>query len=102
MIYGHGVKHVARFWLREASDAREIEQRIEELAQLPQVIETVMGRPLNTDWGRRIDKSYDLGFVMTFRTLDDCRAYFAEEVHQRVAGELMEIAERVEAFYIEY
>ena len=102
MIYAHGVKHVARFWLRKDSDVPEIEQRIQQLAQLPQVVETVVGRPMATDWGQRIDKSYDLGFVMTFRALEDCLAYFLDEIHQRVAGELMEIAERVEAFYIEY
>jgi stress responsive alpha/beta barrel protein len=102
LIYAHGVKHVARFWLRRPSDLPEIQSRIEELTSIPQVIETVVGAPLDTDWGRRIEKSYDVAFIMTFRTLEDCRTYFEDSLHQRVALELQQIAERVEAFYVEY
>jgi hypothetical protein len=102
MIYGSGVKHVAKFWLKCSDDVPEIEKRVAELARIPQVLDLVVGGPLDSDWGRRIDKSYDLAFIASFRSLADCRAYFDCEVHQRVAGELQEIAHRVEAMYVAY
>jgi hypothetical protein len=102
MIRAKGVKHVARFWLKDPGDAPQIERRIEQLAGIPQVIDLIVGPPLDSDWGRQIDKSYDLAFVMTFRDLEDCRTYFLDDLHQRLAGELERIAERIEAFYVEY
>jgi hypothetical protein len=62
----------------------------------------IIGPPLDTDWGRRIDKSSDLAFIATFKSREACRTYFDSELHQRVAGELEEIAEGVEAFYVQY
>jgi hypothetical protein len=102
VIRARGVKHVARFWLHGPSDRPGIESRFEQLATLPQVIDMVAGPPLATDWGANLDSSYDLAFVMTFQTLEDCRSYYLDDLHQRVAGELMDIAARIEAFYVEY
>ena len=62
----------------------------------------IVGPPLDTDWGRRIDKSYDLVFIATFKSCEACRAYFESELHQRVAREIQQIAERVEALYVLY
>ena len=102
MIHASGVKHVAKFWLRSPDDAPEIERRVAELATIPEVIDMIVGPPLDTDWGRRIDTSYDLVFIATFKSREACRAYFQSELHQRVAAEIQEIAERVEALYVQY
>jgi hypothetical protein len=102
MIYASGVKHVARFWLRTPADRSAIMAGIGRLADIPEVLDLIVGPPLDSDWGRRIDKSWDVGFIASFASLADCRAYFECDRHQRVAGELQELAERVEAFYIEY
>ena len=50
MIYATGVKHVAKFWLRSPDDMPEIERRVAELATLPEVIDMIVGPPLDTDW----------------------------------------------------
>jgi stress responsive alpha/beta barrel protein len=102
MIYGTGVKHVARFWLRSPDDLREIERRVAELATLPQVIDMIIGPPLDTDWSGRLDTSYDLAFIATFESRAACLAYYEAERHQRIAGELQKIAGRIEAFYVAY
>lgn len=102
MSDGRGVKHVARFWLRDPGDAADVVSRFDLLGAIPQVVDMVAGPPLASDWGRRIDTSYDLAFVMTFRTLEDCRAYFLDDLHQRIAGELENIADRIDAFYVQY
>jgi hypothetical protein len=102
VIHGNGVKHVARFWLRSPGDVPEIERRVAELATLPEVIDIIVGPPLDTDWSDRLDKSYDLAFIATFKSREACFSYYAAERHQRIAGELQKIAERIEAFYVEY
>jgi Stress responsive A/B Barrel Domain len=102
VISATGVKHVARFWLRRPDDRGEVERCIAQLATIQHVVDTVVGPPLDSNWGRRIDKSYDLAFVMTFRTLGDCRAYFEDELHQRMIGEIEPLVDRVEAFYLQY
>lgn len=102
MTHGTGVKHVARFWLRSTDDMPEIERRVAELATLPEVIDMIIGPPLDTDWSDRLDKSYHLAFIATFKSREACFSYYEAERHQRIARELQEIAERVEAFYVEY
>jgi hypothetical protein len=49
VIDATGFRHVARFWLRSPDDLPEIEQRVTELATLPQVIDMIIGPPLDTD-----------------------------------------------------
>ena len=102
MIGGTGVKHVARFWLSSPNHRADLERCVAELAAISHVVDIVSGPPLDSDWGRRIDKSYDLAFVMTFRTLADCRKYFEDEIHQRVIVEIEPLVNRVEAFYFQY
>ena len=102
MTAATGVKHVARFWLRDAARLGELESCVAELGTIPLVVDIVSGGPLDSDWGRRIDKSYDYAFVMTFTKLDDCRAYFEHDVHQRVIRQIEPMVERVEAFYLQY
>jgi hypothetical protein len=102
VIYATGVKHVARFWLRSPGDIPEIERRVAELATLPEVIDMIVGPPLDTDWSDRLDTSYDLAFIATFKSREACLAYYEAELHQRIAGELQKIAERIEAFYVPY
>jgi Stress responsive A/B Barrel Domain len=102
VIYATGVKHVAKFWLRSPDDIPEIEQRVAELATLPEVIDMIVGPPLDTGWSDRLDTSYDLVFIATFKSGQACLAYYEAELHQRIAGELQKIAERIEACYVQY
>jgi hypothetical protein len=102
VIYATGVKHVAKFWLRSPDDIPEIERRIAELATLPEVIDMIVGPPLDTDWSDRLDTSYDLAFIATFKSRETCLAYYEADLHQRIAGELQKIAERIEACYVQY
>jgi Stress responsive A/B Barrel Domain len=102
VIYTTGVKHVARFWLRSPDDIPEIERRVAELATLPEVIDMIVGPPLDTDWSDRLDTSYDLAFVATFKSREACLVYYEAGLHQRIAGELQKIAERIEACYVQY
>jgi hypothetical protein len=102
VICASGIKHVARFWLRSPEDKPEIERRVAQLATLPQVVDMIIGPPLDTDWSSRLDKSYDLAFIATFKSRDACHAYYEADFHQRIAAELQQIAERIEAFYVEY
>ncbi|WP_433502990.1 hypothetical protein ACQP04_24980 [Pseudonocardia halophobica] len=50
----------------------------------------------------KVDKSWDFGMVVSFKTIDDCRAYFHDERHQRIAKEMTSHAERMFALYLEY
>jgi hypothetical protein len=40
-------------------------------------------------------------FIATFKSHEVRLAYYEAERHQRIAGELQKIAERIEAFYVE-
>jgi hypothetical protein len=62
----------------------------------------IVGPPLDTDWSDRLDTSYDLAFIATFKSREACLAYYEAELHQRIAGELQKIAERIEACYVQY
>jgi Stress responsive A/B Barrel Domain len=66
------------------------------------VIDMIVGPPLDTDWSGRLDTSYDLAFVATFKSREACLAYDEAELHQRIVGELQKIAERIEACYVQY
>ncbi len=102
MIYATGVKHVAKLWLRSPDDMPVFEPRVAELATLPEVIDMIVGPPLDTDWLGRLDTSYDLAFIATFKSREACLAYYEAELHQRIAGELQKLAERIEACYVQY
>jgi len=102
VISATGVKHVAKFWLRSPDDIPAIERRVAELATLPQVIDMIVGPPMDSDWSDRLDTSYDLAFIATFKSRDACLAYYEADRHQAIAAELQKIAERIEAFYVEY
>ena len=102
MIAGCGIKHVAVIWLKDPSSVGTLERAVQELATIPHVQEIAAGPPLATDWGRAIDTSYHYAFVAGFKTIDDCRAYFECDLHQRVAAEISELAERVHAVYVSY
>ena len=78
MIYATGIKHVAKFWLRSPDDIPEIERRVAELATLPEVIDMIVGPPLDTDW------------------VGPARYVLRPGVHRP------QLAERIEACYVEY
>jgi Stress responsive A/B Barrel Domain len=103
MISEAGVKHVAVFWLREPGSRAEALDLIAQLSTIPQVASIVAGGPLDHDWPAvRIDKSWDVAFVASFRDIGHCRAYFASDVHQRIATRLRDLSERLFAIYVDY
>jgi hypothetical protein len=103
MIIQKGIKHVAVSWLKPGVDPEKIKQLAAGLAEIPQVAELVIGGPVDHDWAAlKVDKSWDFGMVVSFRTVDDCRDYFNDERHQRIAGEMRDNAERVFALYLDY
>jgi hypothetical protein len=63
---------------------------------------TSSSAPPEIDWpAQQIDSSYDVAFVSTFKNVDGCRAYFEDERHQRIAGELRDLSERIFAMYLQ-
>lgn len=103
MITEAGVKHVAVFWLRNGQSRAEALGLIAELGAIPDVTSIVVGGPLDHDWPAvRVDTSWDIAFVASFRDIGRCRAYFASDIHQRVATRLREMSEKLFAIYIDY
>jgi hypothetical protein len=59
-----------------------------------------LGGPVDHDWPAwRIDTSWDLAFIVSFRNIDDCREYVHHPVHQANAKRLTELSEKVVANY---
>jgi hypothetical protein len=103
MIHEAGVKHVAVFWLKEGESSSEALDLISRLTAIPQVVSIVAGGPLDHDWPAvRIDTSWDVAFVASFRGIDHCRAYFASDIHQRIATRLRDMSDRLFAIYVDY
>jgi hypothetical protein len=103
MIIQSGIKHLAVCWLRAGVDRAEFAELASGLAAIPQVVDLVVGGPVDHDWPAvKVDKSWDVGLVATFRTVDDCRAYFHDERHQRIAAEMKDLSERVFALYLDF
>ena len=101
MISEAGIKHVAVFWLKEGEPSAAALDLIRQLGEIPEVVSLVAGGPLDHDWpARSIDKSWDVAFVASFQRIEHCRSYFDNEIHQRAAGRLREMSERLFAFYI--
>ncbi|WP_433502928.1 Dabb family protein [Pseudonocardia halophobica] len=104
MIIESGIKHVAYFWFAEKESKDEALKLVQEMAAaIPNVGDVRIGGPVDHDWPAwKIDKSWDLAFIVSFRTVDECREYFHHPVHQRNAKRLTELSDKVFANYIQY
>jgi hypothetical protein len=98
-----GIKHVAVFWLKDRESRSAALDLINQLGEIPEVVSLVAGGPVDHDWAAvRIDKSWDVAFVASFQRIEHCRSYFTSDIHQRTAGQLRDMSERLFAFYIGY
>jgi stress responsive alpha/beta barrel protein len=103
MIREAGVKHVAVFWLKEGESRAEALHLIGQLGAIPHVVSIVAGGPVDHDWpALRIDRSWDVAFVASFREIAHCRAYFESPDHQRIASRLRDMSDRLFAIYVGY
>jgi hypothetical protein len=103
MISEAGVKHVAVFWLKDGESRAGALDLIAQLSAIPEVLSLVAGGPLDHDWPAvRIDTSWDVAFVASFRGIGHCRAYFGSGTHQRIATRLRDMSDRLFAIYVDY
>ena len=96
MIVEKGVRHVGVFWLNDSRTKDQALDLIAELATLPQVRSVIAGSPIDHDWpAMKVDKSWDVAVEVWLKDIDDCRDYFNDPDHQRIATALRELSERV-------
>jgi hypothetical protein len=103
VIIENGVKHLGVFWLKDPDTKDQALDLIAQLGDLPQVRSVVGGGPIDHDWpAMKIDKSWDVACDVWLKDIDNCRDYFNDPEHQRIAKQLVELSERVFAIYIDY
>ena len=90
------IQHVVLCWLNEKGK-ENIDQILEASLQLNQIkeLKVLKGGPVIRSDRSIVDDSFDIGFIMTFNSMDDMNTYIEHPVHKAfVINDLKPYAER--------
>ncbi len=82
------IRHIVILWLKPGVDATPVIASMEELRQIPGVIEVGYGRKLASERSV-VDSSYDLALVMSFDSEASLRAYDEHPIHKKLVEDVI-------------
>ena len=100
-----GIKHIVLCWLHEPGNPEHISQVVNtsrELSVIQEVIDIQAGTAVQSS-RPIVDATFDVGVVMTFKSVDDMNTYLSHEEHiNRVNRILRPLCQRIIVYDITY
>jgi hypothetical protein len=97
------IQHVARWWLAEPLNDTTLTRfrtAVAPLRTLPGVLSLRFGTSSTVTWTGP-DQSWDLGFVVSFESMDAVTGYMEHPLHHEVVALARELTTRIDAFYLD-